>query len=98
MIGFEVFEDGIICFCFTDYCHFQDYDEMPAEGENFYVIQAIQFLNRLFTWPMKYTYTKRGKKLRGKNTFSPPEWDRGTHRECLFDAFPEGVFFQKETT
>lgn len=75
-IGFEVFENEITCFYFTDHCHFWEYADMPAEGEDHYVAQAIQFLNRLFTLPIKYAYTKRGKK---------------TVREEYFFLLPDGT-------
>lgn len=59
-IGFEVFENEIIVFYFTDHMHFEDYS---TEEEYNYIYRAKEFLTKLFTSRLRRIETYKGKKL-----------------------------------
>lgn len=61
-IGFEVFENEIIIFYFTDHVHFEDYT-LDGEPEKNYTERAESFLKKLFTLPIERCYTKKGDKV-----------------------------------
>lgn len=67
-IGFEVFNNEIIAFYFTNHCHFEDYSSTPESDED-YVTKAINFLTRLFTLPVRYVKVTKGKKVRREEYF-----------------------------
>lgn len=56
-VGFEVFENEIIVFYFTDHHHFY------AEEESNFPIRAKEFLTQLFTAQLRCIETYKGKKL-----------------------------------
>lgn len=59
-VGFEVLEQEIIVFYFTDHVHFEDYTCPPEEGQPNYVDRAKAFLTDLFTLPLRHRATYRG--------------------------------------
>ena len=59
-VWFEVFENEIVLFYFTDHEHFDDYMERPRDGEPDYVERATDFLQRLFTLELRKTETVAG--------------------------------------
>lgn len=67
-IGFEVFDNEIIAFYFTDHCHFEDYSS-TTEDDADYVTRAIDFLTRLFTLPIRYVKVTRGKRVKREEYF-----------------------------
>lgn len=62
-ISFEVFDNEIIVGYFTDHIHFEDYSSGLNEGERDYIERAKEFLTNLFTLPIRYTETFKGKTL-----------------------------------
>ena len=67
-IGFEVFDNEIIAFYFTDHCHFEDYSSTTENDED-YVTRAIDFLTRLFTLPVRYNKVTKGNKVKREEYF-----------------------------
>ena len=62
--GFEVFDNEIITFFFTAHRHFEDYTTV-GEKEQDYVDRSVEFLEKLFKYPIQYvTVTKRNKMVR----------------------------------
>ena len=59
-VGFEVFENEIIVFYFTDHIHFEDYS---CEEEYDFLTRAKEFLKELFTTRLRHIETYKGKKL-----------------------------------
>lgn len=62
-VGFEVFHNEIIVFCFTDHYHFEDYSSELEDGEDDYIKRAKDFLVELFENKIKYIQVYKGKKL-----------------------------------
>ena len=62
-IGFEVFDNEIIVFYFTDHHHFEDYSSELEDGEDDYIKRSKDFLTELFKNRIKYIEIYRGKKL-----------------------------------
>lgn len=62
-IGFEVFNNEIIVFYFTDHDHFEDYTSNSQSDEDNYIKRAIEFLIELFTFPIRHIEKYKGKKL-----------------------------------
>ena len=62
-VGFEVFDNEIIVFYFTDHCHFEDYSSDLEDGDDDYIKRAKDFIVRLFENKIKYIQIYRGKKL-----------------------------------
>jgi len=62
-VGFEVFDNEIIVFYFTDHYHFEDYSSELEDGEDDYRKRAKDFLIELFENEIKYIEIYRGKKL-----------------------------------
>ena len=62
-VGFEVLENEIIVFYFTDHCHFEDYSSELQDGEDDYAQRAKKFLIDLFTNEIRYVSVYKGKKL-----------------------------------
>lgn len=62
-VGFEVFDNEIIVFYFTDHCHFEDYSSNISDIEDNYIIRAKKFIIELFTLPIRHVETYKGKKL-----------------------------------
>jgi hypothetical protein len=67
-IGFEVSDNEIIVFFFTDYCHFEDYSSTNENDED-YTTRAIDFLTRLFTLPIRYVKVTKGKMVKREEYF-----------------------------
>ena len=61
-VGFEVFDNEIIVFYFTDHYHFEDYSSELEDGDD-YMKRAKNFLIELFENQIKYIEIYRGKKL-----------------------------------
>ncbi|MGN0523667.1 MAG: hypothetical protein ACI4IG_05275 [Eubacterium sp.] len=62
-VGFEVFENEIIIYYFTDHCHFEDYSSEPDEGEDNYIKRATDFILELFQYKICHKECYRGKSL-----------------------------------
>lgn len=62
-VGFEVFDNEIIVFYFTDHYHFEDYSSELEEGEDDYIKRTKDFLTELFENQIKYIQIYTGKKL-----------------------------------
>ena len=62
-IGFEVVEEEIVIFFFTDHIHFEDYSSALNNDGPDYVARAIEFLKMLFTLPIERRYTTKGEKI-----------------------------------
>ena len=62
-VGFEVLDNEVIIFYFTDHCHFEDYSSEIQDGEDDYVKRAKVFLTELFENKIKYIAIYKGKKL-----------------------------------
>ncbi|MBQ3563459.1 MAG: hypothetical protein IJA21_02490 [Clostridia bacterium] len=62
-VGFEVFENEIIMFYFTDHYHFEDYSSELVDGGDDYVKRAKVFIIELFENKIKYIQVYKGKKL-----------------------------------
>ena len=62
-VWFEVFENEIVLFYFTDHEHFDDYMSKPKDNEPDYIERAKDFLKRLFTLRLKKTETVKGKDM-----------------------------------
>lgn len=62
-VGFEVFDNEIIVFYFTDHYHFEDYSSELKDGEDDYIKRAKDFLTKLFENRIKYIEIYKGKKL-----------------------------------
>ncbi len=62
-VGFEVFDNEIIAFYFTDHYHFEDYSSELEEGQDNYIKRAKEFLVELFENRIKYIEIYRGKTL-----------------------------------
>ncbi len=62
-VGFEVFDNEIIFFYFTDHYHFEDYSSELEEGQDDYIKRAKEFLVELFENKIKYIEIYRGKTL-----------------------------------
>ena len=62
-LGFEVFDNEIIVFYFTDHYHFEDYSSESEYGENNYIKRAKDFLKKLFENQIKHIEMFKGKKL-----------------------------------
>lgn len=62
-VGFEVFDNEIIAFYFSDHYHFEDYSSEIKECEDNYTKRARAFLIKLFTTRLRHLETYRGKRL-----------------------------------
>lgn len=62
-VGFEVFDNEIIVFYFTDHCHFEDYTSDLEDGDDDYIKRAKDFIIKLFENKIKYVQIYKGKKL-----------------------------------
>ncbi len=62
-VGFEVFDNEIIVFYFTDHYHFEDYSSELEDGADDYIKRAKDFLTELFENQIKYIEIYKGKKL-----------------------------------
>lgn len=62
-VGFEVFDNEIIAFYFSDHYHFEDYTSELKEFEDDYTKRARDFLIKLFTTPLRHSEIYKGKRL-----------------------------------
>ncbi len=62
-VSFEVTENEIIIFFFSDHVHFSDYELEVEKGAPDYVDRAVEFLEKLFTLPIEREYTVKGDKV-----------------------------------
>ena len=62
-IGFEVFDNEIIVFYFTDHYHFEDYSSDLEDGDDNYIKRAKGFIVELLENKIKYIQIYKGKKL-----------------------------------
>lgn len=68
-VGFEVFDNEIIVFYFTDHCHFEDYTSDLQDGQQNYVERAKEFLRNLFQHRIRHTRHYKGKRLYSEKYF-----------------------------
>ncbi len=62
-VSFEVTENEIIIFFFSDHVHFSDYGLDVEEDEPDYIDRAIEFLEKLFTFSIERKYTVKCDKV-----------------------------------
>lgn len=62
-VGFEVFENEIIVFYFTDHCHFEDYSADLSDGQHNYIERATSFLTELFRYKLRHIEYFKGEAL-----------------------------------
>ena len=62
-IGFEVAEDSVIFYFFSDHIHFDDYCTELEYGEPNYLSRAEEFVDNLFTLPIRRRYIRKGTKV-----------------------------------
>lgn len=62
-VGFEVLDNEIIVFYFSDRYHFEDYSSQLQEGEDDYTKRARDFLTKLFTTRLRHLEIYKGKRL-----------------------------------
>lgn len=62
-VGFEVFENEIIVFFFSEHHHFEDYSFTLDDGEPDYIMRAKEFLTNLLTCTIRQEKTFKGKTL-----------------------------------
>lgn len=62
-VGFEVFENEVIAFYFTEHHHFEDYSSSLEDGQPSYGERAQDFLKDLFTCTIRHEKTYKGKTL-----------------------------------
>lgn len=80
-IAFEVFENEIIVFYFSDHCHFEDYSsELRAEQPPFHE-RAKDFLLELFQYPIRHVEIFKGKTLSSEKYFLL--YHDGREDECI---------------
>lgn len=79
-IGFEVFENEIIAFFFTDHCHFEDYSSTPEDGED-YISRAKDFLGKLLENEIRHLEYYKGKTLSSEKYFIV--YGDGREDECI---------------
>lgn len=93
-IGFEVFEDEIIVYYFTDHVHFSHDNDSECD----YIKDAQIFLDRLFSLPIKKYEIKKGNKLlREKYTFLFPN-DKEENTNTIVYSFGVLSLFSKKIT
>ena len=79
--GFEVFENEVIVFLFTDHYHFEDYTSELQEGQDDYVKRAKVFLEKLFECRIRHIECYKGKKLASEKYFLV--YDDGREDDCI---------------
>ena len=76
-IGFEVFDNEIIVYYFTDHSHFEDYTSELDKGEDNYITRAKDFLIKLFTQNICKLDIYKGKSLVSEKYYLIYNDDRG---------------------
>ncbi|MBQ7817597.1 MAG: hypothetical protein IJ388_02210 [Oscillospiraceae bacterium] len=79
--GFEVFENEVIVFLFTDHYHFEDYTSELQEGQDDYVKRAKAFLKELFEVRIRHVECYKGKKLASEKYILMH--DDGREEDCI---------------
>lgn len=80
-VGFEVFENEIIVFYFTDHSHFEDYSSELQDGEENYMERAKSFLKELFEYKIRHVEYYKGKTLSSEKYFIL--YNDGREDECI---------------
>lgn len=80
-VGFEVFDNEIIVFYFTDHCHFEDYTSELHDGEDNYVERAKAFLLELLTYKIRHIEYFKGTSLSSEKYFII--YDDGREDACI---------------
>lgn len=68
-VGFEVLENEIIVFYFTEHEHFEDYSSALEEGDPTYIERAVDFLKNLLTRPVRHVEYYKGRTLAKEKYF-----------------------------
>lgn len=68
-VGFEVFDNEIIVFYFTDHEHFEDYTSEPEACGAKYVERAIEFLKNLLSCSVRHVEYYKGRTLAKEKYF-----------------------------
>ena len=96
-VSFEVTEDEIIVFFFTDHVHFNDYGIDLEDNEPDYVARAAEFLEKLFTLPIERRYTLKGNRvIRDESLFRPSETEKESCAGVIFYFAGIQNIFQKK--
>ncbi len=80
-IGFEVFDNEIIAFYFTDHNHFEDYSSELQDGQEDYIKRAKSFLKELFEYKIRHVEYYKGKSLYSEKYFVI--YRDGREDECI---------------
>ena len=80
-VGFEVFDNEVIAFYFTDHYHFEDYSSELQEGEDNYIERAKSFLKELFENKIRHVEFYKGKSLSSEKYFIM--YHDGREDECI---------------
>ena len=84
-VGFEVSENEVIVFYFTDHYHFEDYTSELQEGEENYIERAKQFLKELFEYKIRHIEYYKGKTISSEKYFVM--YPDGREDECIGGAW-----------
>jgi len=79
--GFEVFDNEIIVFLFTDHYHFEDYTSDLQEGQDDYVKRTKEFLKELFKVRIRHIEYYKGKKMISEKYYLI--YDDGREDDCI---------------
>ena len=80
-VGFEVFDNEVIVFYFTDHYHFEDYSSELQDGEDNYIERAKSFLKELFEYKIRHIEYYKGKNLSSEKYFLL--YNDGRADECI---------------
>lgn len=80
-VGFEVFDNEIIVFYFTDHCHFEDYSSELQSGQDNYIERAKSFLKELFEYKILHVEYYKGKSLYSEKYYIM--YIEGREYECI---------------
>lgn len=84
-VGFEVFDNEIIVFYFTDHYHFEDYTSELEEGDEDYVERAKCFLKELFEYKIRHVEYYKGKTLSSEKYFVT--YNDGREEKCITNTW-----------
>ncbi len=80
-VAFEVFENEVIVYYFTDHCHFEDYSSELREGQAPFSERAKEFLLELFQYSIRHVEYFKGKTLSSEKYFIL--YRDGREDECI---------------
>lgn len=80
-VGFEVFDNEVIAFYFTDHYHFEDYSSELQDAEDNYIERAKSFLKELFEYKIRHVEYYKGKALYSEKYFIM--YHDGREDECI---------------